>query len=398
VHHLAQDLRALGWNIEILAPHAVGAARDEILEGVPVHRFRYFRPASLQKLCYDGGALVKLRTNRWLFALVPFLVVAQWLAVLRYIWRRDIGLVHSHWLVPQGLTAGFAAALMRRPHVATAHGSDVFALQGWLMRTCKRMAISLADCVTVNSEATRRAVSRLTSRTDKLVRIPMGATQETALDPVAIAGVRQKYRQGAGPLVAFVGRLVPEKGAADLLQAVANLRPTLSGIAALVIGDGPDRSRLEELARTLGIEDAVHFSGWLAPDLVRLHLLASDIFVAPSRPASDGTLEGQGLAVAEAMLAGLPIIATSTGGLVDAIRHEITGLIVDPGRPDQIATAIHRLGRDSVLASRLSGAARELARAEFTREVSARRFSATYARLTGARLDGNDQFAAREKK
>lgn len=111
VHHLAQDLRALGWNVHVLAPHAPGAARDEVMDGVPVHRFRYFWPESLQTVCYDGGALVKLRNNRWNFTLIPFLVVAQWLAVQTRVIRRKTVLLHSHWLLPQGFTAACAARI-----------------------------------------------------------------------------------------------------------------------------------------------------------------------------------------------------------------------------------------------------------------------------------------------
>lgn len=397
IHHLAQDLRALGWEIRVIAPHAPGAARSENLDGVPVHRFRYLWPESLQTVCYDGGALVRLRSNPWLWPRVPFLVLAQWLAVLRRLAGRRVVLVHSHWLLPQGLTAGLAAALLRKPHLATVHGSDVFALRGFVAAACKRLALRLAQLVTVNSEATREAVMRLTGRQDKLLRIPMGASADSGGDAAGVARLRATYRMGSGPLLVFVGRLVPEKGVSDLLHCVAGLVDSLPGVTALVIGDGPDRVALHEEARRLGIASRVRFLGWLSPGQVRLHLLAGDMLVAPSRPGTDGTLEGQGLTLAEAMLADLPVIASSIGGFADAVRHEESGLLVNPGNPAEIAAAVRRITADPALAARLARQARALALREFTREVSALRFSEAYTRLVAGRSRAGSQSPAREK-
>jgi glycosyltransferase involved in cell wall biosynthesis len=378
VHHLAQDLRALGWDVHVLAPHAPGAAREETLDGVPVRRFRYLWPASLETVCYDGGALAKLRANRWLILRVPFLVLAQWLVVTRHLLRRRVALVHAHWLLPQGLTASLAAAMLGSRRLVTAHGSDVFALRGALSRYCKRLALRLADTVTVNSTATAAAVAALAPDACRVERIPMGATG------AAVSASRDRSGALDGPVLVFVGRLVPDKGVADLLRAVRRLRERFPGAVAHVIGDGPERASLEREARELGIAGCVHFLGWLSQDEVQRQLRSADIFVGPSRPGEDGTLEGQGLALAEAMLAGIPVVATAVGGIPDAIRDEETGLLVPPGRPDAIAQAVCRLLDDRELAGRLAGSARALAQAEFTRAVSAERFSALYTRLLSA--------------
>lgn len=382
--HLAQDLRALGWNLHVLAPHAPGAARCEVLDGVPVRRFRYCWPESLETICYEGGALVKLRRNRWNIARVPMLVVAQWWAILGGVLRGRVALVHSHWLLPQGFTATLAAGLLGRPHVATVHGGDVFALRGALSRACKRFVIRLADAVTVNSSATEAAVNELCSAGRELLRIPMGAAEPACGDAPEVAGLRSRYRRGTGPLLIFVGRLVAEKGVDDLLRAIALLRPGLSDIAALIVGDGPDRALFERQAAALGVADRVIFCGWLPTADVGRHLRAADIFVGPSRPAPDGWVEAQGLTLVEAMLAGLPVIATASGGITDMIRHEETGLTVVPHAPAEIAAAVRRLVADPDLAARLSASARTLALRDYTRAVCARRFSALYGRLLGS--------------
>ena len=381
VHHLARDLREHGWDVQVLAPHAPGAMRAETLDGVPVRRFRYAWPESLQTLCYDGGALVKLRAHPLRLLLVPFLVAAQALTVFRLLVRGRFALVHSHWLLPQGFTCALAARLLRRTHVVSSHGGDVFALQGAVSRSAKRFVLRVADAVTANSEATRQALLSLARQPEKIVRIPMGAGVEVEPDPAEVKRLRAELRAGNGPLLVFVGRLVAEKGAADLLESLATVARSLPDARLAVIGDGPEREPLASLARTLGIGHRVRFTGWLSPESVRMHLLAADIFVGPSRPAPDGWVEAQGLSFVEAMLAELPVVATEIGGIPDAVRHEQTGLLVAPGSPQQITAAVLRLDGDTALSRRLARAARELAQAEFTRAKSAGAFAALYGRL-----------------
>ena len=214
--------------------------------------------------------------------------------------------------------------------------------------------------------------------------------------PYIPAAIRQKFRRFGRNSAAEKVRSSSssavwweEKGVGDLLEAIALLRNSLPDTSALVVGDGPDRARFQQQAAELGLGRRVSFRGWLPPEQVWLHLRAADIFVGPSRPAIDGWIEAQGLTFVEAMLAGVPVIATGSGGITDAVRHEETGLTVSPQAPTEIAAAIRRLAGDAVLAARLSKAARELARREYTRETCARRFSALYARLTGIAPQGS---------
>jgi glycosyltransferase involved in cell wall biosynthesis len=387
LHNLARDIKALGWDVEVLAPHAPGASRDEVLDGIPVRRFRYAWPEKLESLCYEGGALPKLRANPARGLLVPLLAVAQFIAVLATLARRRRTLVHSHWLIPQGLTAGIAATLLGRPHVATAHGSDVFALRGAVPRFSKRLTLRLADAVTANSEATRRAILDIgpSAVAQKLVSIPMGAGFEGAAPSAEVARLRAAFRRGQGPLLTFVGRLIPEKGASDLLDAIAQVATLRPDVTAVIVGDGPERALLEQQAARLGVESRVRFVGWVAPSAVQTYLGAADIFVGPSRPGPGGVKEAQGIAFAEAMLAARPIVATAVGGIPEAIRDGETGLLVPPGDSAAIMHAVCRLAADPAWASRLGDAARSRAEKEFTRAASAARFAELYGRLASAR-------------
>ena len=129
VLHLAQDLQQLGWQVDVVAPHAAGSAQQESIGGVKVERFRYLWPASAETVCYDGGALINLRKKKSNSLKLPALVLAEWAAVTwRLVWRR-YDLLHSHWLLPQGFVGAMSAAPLRIPHVVTVHGGDVFALK-----------------------------------------------------------------------------------------------------------------------------------------------------------------------------------------------------------------------------------------------------------------------------
>lgn len=374
VLHLAQDLQDQGWTVHVLAPHAPGAKPKEVLGGVQVERFRYLWPDSLQTLCYGGGALINLRKHPTRLLQVPFFILAEWLAVLRRLARGGYDLLHSHWVVPQGFTGVLAAKLLGVPHVVTAHGSDVLALRGRFLARFKRIALRHAAAVTVNSTVTEKAVLEIAEDSPRVQTIPMGVSdrapsREAALD------IRREHRKGDGPCLVTAGRLVKEKSVGDLIRAVALLVPRQPDVSAMILGDGPDRPALEQTARDLGVADRVFFSGWIGPKDVADHLAAADIFVAPS------WLEGQGLAVLEAMLAGLPVIATRCSGIVDAVRHDETGLLVNQAAPKDIVESVLRLARDSDLARRLAVAGAKEVEQRFTRRASARAFSTLFRSL-----------------
>jgi len=374
VLHLAQDLQELGWRVDVLAPHAEGAASREILDGVQVERFRYLWPDSQQTVCYSGGALVNLRKNRWNAAKLPALVFCEWAAVLRRLATRRYDLLHSHWILPQGFTGVMAAKPLKVPHVVTIHGGDVFALKGGMLSRFKRFALTHADAVTVNSSATRQAALDIAPGLANLHTVPMGVT-EAEPAAAAVAELRSRYRRGGGPLVVFVGRLVAEKGADDLIRAMAILTGSQPDATALVVGDGQDRQAFERLAATCGVADRVTFTGWVQPRDVVDYLAAGDVFAGPSKRGADGWVEAQGLTFIEAMLAGTPVVATDSGGIGDSVRHEETGLLVPEGAPDAIAAAIARFAAEPALAGRVTAAGRERARERFTRAASARAFS-----------------------
>ncbi|WP_144903912.1 glycosyltransferase family 4 protein [Halobellus captivus] len=150
-----------------------------------------------------------------------------------------------------------------------------------------------------------------------------------------------------GDAVVFVGRLKEQKGVHVLIRAMAEVDRRL-----LVVGDGPEREKLEALADGLGVD--ARFVGEVPPDEVTKYLVQGAIFVLPS-------VRGEGLpnALLEAMAAGLPVVATDTGGVADTIREGDTGFLVSPGDEVALRDRLETLLRDDTRRGRMGVAARE---------------------------------------
>lgn len=378
IFNLAQDLTARGWDVDVLAPHAPGAAQHETIGRIGVLRFRYLIPESLQTLCYEGGIMPKLRKRPWIAVQIPFLILGQWLALRKHIAKRRYDLIHAHWILPQGLVAVMAAKPRRIPVVVTVHGTDAFALRSTPLQLVKRIALKHAAAITANSTATANAIQRIAPTSASPHIIPFGAVSSSEANPL-FGGMHPCD----GPKLIFVGRLVEEKGVDDLLRAVA-LLSDLPALSLVVVGDGPERENLESMAASLGIAERVRFLGWLQSAEVARYMRLMEIFVGPSRTSRWGGVEAQGVVFAEALLAGLNVIATRSGGIPDTVIHEETGLLVDESAPDQIASQIRRLWQEPALAEKLRRNGNAFARAHLTRDRTADAFDELYRSLLGS--------------
>ncbi|HAS10933.1 MAG TPA: hypothetical protein DCS55_10530 [Acidimicrobiaceae bacterium] len=156
--------------------------------------------------------------------------------------------------------------------------------------------------------------------------------------------------------IVFVGRLVPKKGALDLLQAVARLRAEGTVVTVAVIGDGPHRRDLESFVRRERLD--VEFRGAVARPAVLEAMQGAAVLCNPSRQGPDGDREGFGMVLAEAQATGLPVVATRSGGMVDAVDAGRTGVLVPEGDPVALAAALRSCLTDDALRTRLGAAAR----------------------------------------
>ncbi len=380
VLNLATGLTELGWQVDVLAPHAPDAKLFETFEKVKVHRFRYCWPESQQTVCYQGGALVNLRKSAFNKVKLPILVFAQFIAMFSRLVVGKYDVIHAHWLLPQGFNAVLLGKLFGLPVVVTVHGGDIFGLQGSLIDLFKKLVINWLSVITVNSRFTGDAVRKLYPDDCRIEKIPMGVLvgELTAEQKRLTNKFRSRYRRGKGPLIIFVGRLVDEKGIADLLESVALVVRDASDTSVLIAGEGQDRSKFEKLANSLGVADRCHFVGWVPSSEVRSYMAAGDYFVGPSRTAVDGWVEAQGLTFLEAMASGTLVIGTKLGGIKESIIDGETGFLVDEKNPEQIASVIvSSNGSESAVRS-IKKSAKQFVEQNFSHELVASRFSALF--------------------
>ena len=185
---------------------------------------------------------------------------------------------------------------------------------------------------------------------------------------------------GAGPLrILYVGRLVPFKGQAILLEALAALRAGGVEARLTMIGAGPSRRGLEARARELGLEAAVEFTGAVGQDEIRAHYAAADVFCLPS------FAEGVPVVLMEAMAMRVPVVTSRIMGITELVEDGEDGLLVRPGRADELAAALRRLALDPELRRRLGRRGRERVVAEFDVRESGRELASIFAALGSGR-------------
>lgn len=170
-------------------------------------------------------------------------------------------------------------------------------------------------------------------------------------------------------IIGSVGRLDAMKGHDLLIQAVAQLE----GVRVVILGEGGQRTALERLAAQLGVSDRLSLLGWV--DDPSTHLLQFDIFAMPSRS------EGFPLAIVEAMLAGLPVVATCVGSVAEAVIHGKTGFLVNKDDVDGLVVALRQLRDDPALRLRFGQHGQEVAQRYFTVDVMVKRYEQLWREL-----------------
>jgi glycosyltransferase involved in cell wall biosynthesis len=353
LRHLADKLADRGIDVHVLAP-ADGEGGTTIEKNVTVHRFQYL-PVSLQKLAYGSGILPNLRRQPLLWTQVPFFLVSMTWSLLRLIRRERPDLIHAHWILPQGLVAVLAKYLCAIPVITTAHGTDAFALQNKLVRRLKRFVVGESDAWTANSRATLDAIGPPSGLPTPQI-IPMGVDADffSRGNPDSL---RRELSENE-LLVLFVGRLIENKGCRDLLHAVSLLPESTRAKTTLwIVGDGYDRASLQQSANALRISHKVRFWGSVRNDLLPNFYAAADLFIAPSVQTASGEAEGQNVALLEAAAARACVLATRIGGIGEFVKDGITGVLVEPGNPRELAAAMEKLLLDAPLRSRLAESA-----------------------------------------
>lgn len=344
------------YDVTILAPRSPGTAREGVIEGIRICRYRYAPLRRWEVLAAPGAIMPNIRKRPLLGLLVPFLIVGQAIALSRLLRRERFDAVHCHWLIPQGLVYAAISLLGRcPPALLTCHGGDAFTLNRWPFRALKAWAVRRMAGVTAVSGEIVDYLSALTGLDGPAAEhIPMGVD----LARFRPAQPRSLAEQSA-PTILFVGRLAEKKGLPVLLEALRGPDLTRLGAVLRVVGDGPLRGDLEGASRDLAAAGRIHFAGALPHDALAAEFAGAKLFCAPFVIAADGDREGTPTVLMEAASSGIPIVASDIGGCRDIIVPGVSGWLVPSGDAALLAAALTEALSDPEAAQRFAGAARD---------------------------------------
>ncbi len=286
----------------------------------------------------------------------------------------DLDLLHVHYAIPHATSAWIAKEMLREqqrplPVVTTLHGTDITIVgQDASYQAITRFSIERSDRITAVSQwlkdETIRAFGCSNSRVDVIPNF---------VDPVVFDRGRRDegmWRElgGGKRVLMHISNFRPVKRLRDVVRVFAKVRATIPSVLVMV-GDGPDRGAAEEEARTLGVAADVRFLGKI--DAVAPLLACADLYVFPSEN------ESFGLSALEALACGVPVVATSVGGVPEVVRDGITGSLHPLGDVQGMAESAVRLLEPSRWAEASAAAAAD-ARARFATADVVGRYEALY--------------------
>lgn len=282
--------------------------------------------------------------------------------LVRVLRDRRPSLVHTH-LVHADVHGQPAARLARLPAVSSVHGAHSFYRRA-PHRTPARVAGHLARrTIAISRHVAELLVDSRVAPPDR-VRVVHYGIDAPRWDVPEARRRERRAALGLAPETVAVGiasRLVPGKGHDTLVRAVAAARRGGAPLHLLVAGDGPERERLEALARAEGASGDVAFLGFVG-DVASL-MAACDVVAFPTLPELG---EGFGLAALEAMAAERPVVASRVASLPEVVADGETGLLVPPGEVEALAAALRRLAGDPGERARMGGAGRRRAVERFS--------------------------------
>jgi phosphatidylinositol alpha-1,6-mannosyltransferase len=325
---IAKNLAAESISVEVFAPKKCfkrGAADPNpaslsVMGGRNWHGMR-----NLYMLYYTTKVL--LRRGR-----VPFLCACWDMAVVPVLISKLIGF----------------------PVYVGAHGLEVARVRRGASRRLMAFTFGASAGVLAVSEYTAALVRRSSGTRGRLCVTGNGVDPlefSPAPKPVHLV---ERYGLSGKKVVLTIARLTERKGHEDVLRALPEVLTAVPNLVYLIGGAGGQRERLADLSADLGVEDHVVFCGFVKPEELADHYRLSDAYVMTSREIPErGDVEGFGITYLEAGACGRPVVAAASGGVGDAVEHNVNGLVIRPGDADALAAALISVLSDEELAARL---------------------------------------------
>jgi glycosyltransferase involved in cell wall biosynthesis len=331
--------------VRAVQPFYRGGSSGPAASAVPARWIRY--------LSFPGGYGLSSAGAFLFAALLP--------EIRRLHAARPIHIIHAHSALPCGHAALLLSRELKLPFVVTVHGLDAFfsrQVKGRAGDWCTRISQSVyrSACAVIGvSEKVRKQVVEGVVGLDNTTVIYNGVD-------VQVFSPTHSFDEGEpkSATILSVGNLIPTKGHELLVRAFASIHDRFPALSLEIIGDGPERTRLQHLALQLGVAAKVFFPGRRSRAQVAEAMRLASIFALPSR------YEGLGCVYLEAMAAGKPVIACRGQGIDEVIEDGINGSLTDVNDLQELTDTLVRLLQDSALRQKMGNRARQTVVAGYT--------------------------------
>jgi glycosyltransferase involved in cell wall biosynthesis len=282
---------------------------------------------------------------------------ATLLMLRRFLTQHNIQVVSLNYPAPWNLYFAALRPFSRWKLVVTFHGNDAHDLPtaAWIDRSIIRLIVARADHVTAVSKSLVEAVQRCFPKEEFTSSVVHTGTPR----PPHLA-VDRPGQQNHADYILTIGHLIHRKGIDLVVKALELLTPHGVDVKLVVVGEGPERSRLEQLVEQLGLTRRVEFLGDQPHEVVFRLLHSSSFFVLASRA------EGLPLVILEAMASRVAVVATNVDGVPEVVEDGVTGILVEPENVSALANALLRLCRDEPFRRALAQAGHERVCRDFT--------------------------------
>ncbi|MGB3760534.1 MAG: glycosyltransferase family 4 protein [Rivularia sp. (in: cyanobacteria)] len=298
--------------------------------------------------------------------------------------RRQIPHLHNHFGDSSCSVAMLAAELGGFSYSFTLHGPYIF-FEPYHWRLDEKINRALFVSCISNYCRSQGMIFSPIEKWNKLKIVHCG------IDPALFNIVSH---QGKGKRLLFVARLSAVKGLPILLQSLVSLKQHHSDVTLTVVGDGSDRTYLEQMTVDLGLSDNVNFVGYKSQAEVRKYFEEADVFVSSS------FAEGVPVVLMEAMAAGVPVVAPQIAGVSELVENGVSGYIVPPGDTISLAKSIEKLLNDAELRTKFGIAGRNKVEKEFNINIEAEKLYQVMSKaINNEQLSvNNEQLAIKDEQ
>lgn len=334
-YKLAKGFIQLGYRVDYLTSHYDGLKKLEVIDGINIYRVKIFGRTNL-----STASMVSMLTY----------VIFGFLKGVSLCYKNEYEFINTHFVMPTGPLGYLLSKIFRIKNILSLIGGDIYdpskklsPHKNWYFRMVNSFLINNADRLTAISNNTKdNALKYYKIKKDREIKIiPI---------PYETVNFKKVSRQELGlkeskKYIIGVGRLIKRKGFEIFVQALSFLPEEIDG---LIIGEGPERKKLERIAKEFGVLDRLHLLGYLPTEEQKFQYLAiSDVFLLSS------IHEGFGIVLQEAMQVGLPIVATNNGGQVDLVKDGKNGFLVEPSNIQLIAKKIEQIVNNTELKNKI---------------------------------------------